>query len=33
MLFLRYAAGPGNEGPHGVTERALQQIVDSIAFD
>lgn len=32
MLILRYVTGPGNAGPHGVTERTLQQIVDSIAF-
>ena len=33
MLILRYATGPGSEGPHGVTERTLLQIVDSITLD
>ena len=32
MLVLRYATGPGNEGPRGITERTLQQIVDSLTF-
>jgi hypothetical protein len=32
MLILRYVTGPGSEGPHGVTERTLQQIVDSITL-
>jgi hypothetical protein len=32
MLILRYVTGPDSEGPHGVTERTLQQIVDSITL-
>jgi hypothetical protein len=32
MLILRYVTGPGSEGPHGVTERTLQQIVDSMTL-
>jgi hypothetical protein len=32
MLVLRYVTGPGSEGPHSVTERTLQQIVDSITL-
>jgi hypothetical protein len=33
MLILRYVTGPGSEGPHGVTERTLEQIVGSIALN
>ena len=33
ILILRYVTGPGSEGPHGVTERTLEQIVGSIALD
>jgi len=33
MLILRYATGPGTEGPHGVTERTLQEMVGSITLD
>jgi len=33
MLILRYVTGPGREGPHGVTEQTLEQIVGSIALD
>jgi hypothetical protein len=33
MLVLRYVTEVGRDGPHGVTERALQQIVDSISLD
>jgi hypothetical protein len=32
MLILRYVTGPETVGPHGVIERTLQQIVDSIAL-
>jgi len=32
MLILRYVTGPGSEGPHGVTERTLEQIVGSIVL-
>ena len=32
MLILRYVTGPDSEGPHGVTERTLEQIVGSIAL-
>jgi hypothetical protein len=33
ILILRYATGPGSEGPHGVTEETLRQVVNSIALD
>jgi len=33
MLILRYVTGPGAEGPHGVTERTLQEMVGSITLD
>jgi hypothetical protein len=33
ILILRYVTGPGSEGPHGVTERTLEQIVGSIALN
>jgi len=33
MLILRYVTGPGSEGPHGVTEQTLEQIVGSIALN
>jgi len=33
MLVVRYVTEVGKEGPHGVTERTLQEIVDSITLD
>ena len=33
MLILRYVTEPGSEGPHGVTEQTLEQIVGSIALN
>jgi hypothetical protein len=33
ILILRYVTGPGAEGPHGVTEQTLEQIVGSIALN
>src|SRR5207245_10205665 len=33
MLILRYVTGPVAEGPHGVTERTLQEMVGSITLD
>jgi len=32
MLIVRYVTGPGIEGPHGVTEQTLEQIVQSIVL-
>lgn len=32
MVVLRYLTGPGSEGPHEVSERTLQQIVDSFTL-
>jgi hypothetical protein len=33
ILILRYVTGPASEGPHGVTERTLEQIVGSLALN
>jgi len=33
MIVLRYVTGPGSEGPYGVSERTLQQIVDTFTLD
>jgi len=33
MLILRYLTGPDAAGPHGVTERTLQEMVGSITLD